>query len=123
MKPYTEGKDMDLGIKSFATVLNGRVFININKTVCVKKIEKSLYRQQRRLSRKYESLKLRKNKEGEATRQNIQKQLLKVQKLHIRLCSLKTDYANKVISELIKTKPEFIKLDEFVHISSSRYKR
>ena len=112
IQPYTEGIGIDLGIKSFATVSTGRVFANINKTVCVKKIEKSLRRQQRRLSRKYESLKVRKNKEGEATRQNIQKQLLKVQKLHVRLCSLRTDYVNKVISELVKTKPEFINIED-----------
>ena len=111
-KPYTEGIGIDLGIKSFATVSNGRVFVNINKTVCIRKIEKSLYRQQRRLSRKYESLKLRKNKEGEATRQNIRKQLLKVQKLHVRLCNIRTDYVNKVINELVKTKPEFINIED-----------
>lgn len=111
-KPYTEGIGIDLGIKSFATVSTGRVFDNINKTVCVKKIEKSLRRQQRRLSRKYESLKLRKNKEGEATRQNIRKQLLKVQKLHVRLYNIRTDYVNKVISELVKTKPEFINIED-----------
>jgi putative transposase len=40
--------------------------------------------EQRILSRKYESFKFRKNKEkGEATRQNIQKQIAKVQKYHL----------------------------------------
>ena len=111
-KPYTEGIGVDLGIKSFATVSNGRVFANINKTVCVRKTEKSLRREQRRLSRKYESLKSRKNKEGGATRQNIQKQLLKVQKLHVRLYNIRTDYVNKVISELVKTKPKFINIED-----------
>lgn len=111
-KPYTEGIGVDLGIKSFATVSNGKVFANINKTICVRKTEKSLRREQRRLSRKYESLKSRKNKEGGATRQNIQKQLLKVQKLHVRLYNIRTDYVNKVISELVKTKPKFINIED-----------
>ena len=56
---------------------------NINKTKKVKELEKKLKREQRKLSRKYESLKLRNKKEkGEAARQNIQKQIVKVQKLH-----------------------------------------
>jgi hypothetical protein len=50
--------------------------------------EKKLKREQRKLSRKYENLKLRNKKmKGEATRQNIQKQVVKVQKLHQKLAN------------------------------------
>ncbi len=74
------------------------------------KAEKKLKREQRKLSRKYESLKLRNKKEkGEATRQNIQKQIVKVQKLHQRLTNIRTDYINKTVNELIKQKPSFIR--------------
>lgn len=46
----------------------------------IKPTEEQLTREQRKLSRKYEGLKLRnKNEKGEATRQNIQKQVVKVQ--------------------------------------------
>lgn len=51
------------------------------------------------------------NLKGVATRQNIRKQRLKVQKLHHRLDCIRTDYINKVISELVKTKPEWITLE------------
>ena len=69
-------------------------------------------RQQRKLSRKYESLKKLPNYlKGEATRQNIRKQTLKVQKLHHRLDCIRTDYISKVISELVKTKPVWITLE------------
>ena len=70
-----EGLWIDLGIKEFAICSNGNKFKNINETSTVKKVEKKLKREQRKLSRKYESLKIRnKNiKEGRATRQNIQK--------------------------------------------------
>ena len=79
------GLGIDLGIKEFAVISNGMVKKNINKTRTVKKLEKKLKREQRCLSRKYEDLKKRNNKEkGDATRQNIQKQVLKVQKLHHR---------------------------------------
>jgi putative transposase len=69
----------------------GKPYKNINKTKKVKRLEKKLKRQQKRLSRKYESLKvISKNiKEGEATKQNITKQVVKVQKLHQRLTNIR----------------------------------
>ena len=83
-KPTNEGIGIDVGIKDFAICSDGTKFKNVNKTSTVKKVEKKLKREQRKLSRKYESLKIRnKNiEEGRATRQNIQKQVVKVQKLH-----------------------------------------
>ena len=49
---------------------------------------------------------------GETTRQNIQKQKLKVQKLHQRLDNIRTNYINNVISELVKTKPMWITIED-----------
>jgi transposase, IS605 OrfB family, central region len=112
-KPYSEGIGVDLGLKDFAICNNGLSKKNINKTKTVKKEEKKLKREQRKLSRKYESLKLRNKKEkGEATRQNIQKQIVKVQKLHQRLTNIRTDYINKTVNELIKQKPSFITIED-----------
>lgn len=87
LKPTNEGIGIDLGIKDFVVCSDGTIFKNINKTSTVKKVEKKLKREQRKLSRKYESLKMRnKNiEEGRATQRNIQKQVVKVQKLHQRL--------------------------------------
>lgn len=106
------GIGIDLGIKDFAICSNGKTYKNINKTVRIRKLEKSLKRQQRKLSRKYESLrKSTNNLKGVATRQNIHKQKLKVQRRHRRLDCIRTDYINKVISELVKTKPKWITLE------------
>ncbi|WP_415279429.1 RNA-guided endonuclease InsQ/TnpB family protein [Clostridium perfringens] len=109
-----EGVGIDLGIKEFAVCSDGIKFKNINKTSTVKKVEKKLKREQRKLSRKYESLKIRnKNiKEGRATRQNIQKQVVKVQKLHQRLTNIRTDYINKIVSSIIKQKPSYITIED-----------
>jgi len=99
------GPGIGLGIKEFAVLGNGDVYKNINKTAGVKKAEKQLKREQRRLSRKYGSLnKQNKKQKGEAARQNIQKQKLKVQKLHQRLFNIRTDNTSKVISGIVKTK-------------------
>ncbi|MGV1023823.1 RNA-guided endonuclease InsQ/TnpB family protein [Clostridium perfringens] len=109
-----EGVGIDLGIKEFAICSEGNKFKNINKTATIKKIEKKLKREQRKLSRKYESLKIRnKNiKEGRATRQNIQKQIVKVQKLHQRLANIRTDYINKTVFSIIKQKPSYITIED-----------
>ena len=109
-----QGIGIDLGIKDFAVCSNkNKPYKNINKTQKVKKLEKKLLREQKRLSRKYESLKIRNKKEkGEATRQNIQKQIVKVQILHQKLTNIRTDYINKVISSMVRNKPQFIAIED-----------
>ena len=107
------GLGIDLGVKEFAVISDGVIKKNINKTAKLKKLEKKLKRNQRCLSRKYEDLKKRNNKmKGEATRQNIQKQVLKVQKLHHRIDNIRTDYINKTIAEIVKTKPSYITIED-----------
>lgn len=102
-----EGIGIDLGLKNFAIVSNGKTYKNINKTAKLKKLENQLRREQRCLSRKYENL-----KKGETTqRKNIQKQKLKVQKLYHRINNIRTDYINKTIAELVKTKPSYITIE------------
>lgn len=103
-----EGIGIDLGLKDLAIVSNGKIYKNINKSVRIKKLEKRLRREQRCLSRKYENL-----KKGESTqRANIQKQKLKVQKLHHRIDNIRTDYINKTIAEIVKTKPSYITIED-----------
>ena len=103
-----EGIGIDLGLKDFATVSNGKTYKNINKSAKLKKLEKQLIREQRSLSRKYEN-----SQKGESTqRANIQKQKLKVQKLHHRIDNIRTDYINKTIAEIVKTKPSYITIED-----------
>ena len=103
-----EGIGIDLGLKDFAIVSNGKTYRNINKSAGLKKLEKQLIREQRNLSRKYENL-----KKGESTqRANIQKQKLKVQKLHHKMDNIRTDYINKTIAEIVKTKPSYITIED-----------
>ena len=109
-KPFCdsgEGIGIDLGLKDFAIVSNGKTYKNINKSAKLKKLEKQLRRAQRCLSRKYENL-----KKGESTQKNIQKQRLKVQKLYQRIDNIRTDYMNKTIAEIVKTKPSYITIED-----------
>ena len=109
--PETDGIGVDLGIQAFATVSDERVFENINKTDEVGRLQKRLRREQRKLSRKYGSFQER-NLKGGATRQNIQKQRLTVQQIYYRLDCIRTDFINKAIAELVKTKPSYIALED-----------
>ncbi len=105
---YSEGIGIDLGLKDFAILSNGKKYKNINKSARLKKLEKQLIREQRCLSRKYENL-----KKGESTQKaNIQKQRLKVQKLHHRIDNIRTDHINKTIAEIVKTKPSYITIED-----------
>ena len=104
----SEGIGIDLGLKDFAIVSNGKTYKNINKSAKLRKLEKKLIREQRSLSRKYENL-----KKGESTqKRNIQKQRLKIQKLHHRIDNIRTDYINKIIAEIVKTKPSHITIED-----------
>lgn len=101
------GIGIDLGLKDFAICSDGSIYQNINKTNNIRKIEKKLKREQRKLSRKIISI-----KKGESTQKNFVKQKLKVQKLYQRLTNIRTDYLNKTINSIVKTKPSFIVIED-----------
>lgn len=101
------GIGIDLGLKDFAICSDGFIYKNINKTNNIRKIEKRLKREQRKLSRKIISI-----KKGESTQKNFVKQKLKVQKLYQRLTNIRTDYLNKTINSIVKTKPSFIVIED-----------
>lgn len=104
---FTDGIGIDLGIKNFAVISNGKVYSNINKSSKIKKLEKKLRREQRCLSRKYEY-----KKKFNSTEKNLQKQIIKVQKIYCRIGNIRKDYINKTIAEIVKTKPSFIAIED-----------
>ena len=106
-KPNNQGIGIDLGIKDLAICSDKQAFANINKSKEVKRLEKKLKREQRSLSRMYEN-----KKKGESTQKNIQKQKRKVQRIHHRLDNIRTDYINKTIAEMVKTKPSYITIED-----------
>lgn len=108
-KATGKGIGIDLGLKSLAITSSGEAYNNINKTAKLKKLEKKLKREQRSLSRKFENAK--KQKRG-GSYSNIEKQKLKVQKLHQRIDNIRTDHINKAVSEIVKTKPSYITVED-----------
>jgi len=108
----TAGLGIDLGIRDFAVRSDGEVHENINKTVEVKKLEKKMKREQRSLSRKYENLKKRGEKSAAQKRANIDKNILRVQKLHKKLADIRLEYVKSVVIDMVRTKPQYITIED-----------
>ena len=92
----TNGVGIDLGIKDLAICSNGKVYKNINKDIKIKKKEKQLRREQKSLSRKL----LKKIKGGESA--NIKKNIIRVQRLHMKLSNIRIEYVRWVVNSIIK---------------------
>ena len=107
----TEGIGIDLGIKDLAICSNGNIFKNINKTSKVKKLEKKLKREQRALSRKLEN---KKHKKGGANEKsvNIKKNIIRVQKIHLKLSNIRQEYIKYIVNSLVKLNPQFISIED-----------
>lgn len=106
----SEGIGIDLGIKSFAVVSDGRNYPNINYTGRMRRLKRRLRREQRKFSRK-----LRHRKEETAakkTRSNLDKQRLKVQRAHMRMTNKRHDCIKKAVHEITSTQPEFITIED-----------
>ena len=104
---YNNGIGIDLGIKEFAVLSTGKSYKNINKSKIVRNTEKRLKREQKRFSKKYEN-----KKKGVATLdRNIHKKISKIQKIYYRLSCIRTDYINKIVNEVVKTKPRFVTIE------------
>jgi len=90
---------VDLGIKSFATVSDGTVIPNINKS----KKSKSVYRKI-----KYFQRKLNRCKKGSKNRIKVVK---KLQLLHRKLRCIRSNHIHQATTMLVKTKPAKIVIE------------
>lgn len=110
-KKITDGEiiGIDLGLKELATCSNGLVIYNISKSKRYKKLEKRLKRQQRQMSRSLE-----RNKIGKkfVKTKNYEKYKRRHLKTRIKMNNLKTDYFNKSIVDIMKTKCSTIVLED-----------
>ena len=107
--PSNEGIGIDLGIKDLAICSDGSTYKNINKSQKVKKLEKRKRRLQRSVSRKYE-----KNKKGGSycKTSNIIKREKELLKLNHRLTNIRQNYLHQTTTEIVKTKPSFICMED-----------
>ncbi|KSV60551.1 RNA-guided endonuclease InsQ/TnpB family protein [Acetivibrio ethanolgignens] len=107
--PSNEGVGIDLGIKALAICSDEHKYQNINKTQRIKKLEKRKRRLQRSISRKYEN-----NKKGVSycKTSNIIKRENELLKLNHRLANIRQNYLHQTTTEIVKTKPSYIVLED-----------
>ena len=110
----SESIGIDIGVKSFAVVSDGRNYPNINKSERARKLVKRLKREQRKFSRKAHQLKLRKEETAskKCKRSNLDKQRLKVQRAYMKLVNKRHDYINKTVHEIVSARPEYIAIED-----------
>jgi len=104
-----ESVGIDLGIKDLAICSNfEKPYKNINKTIRVKRIEKKLRRLQHKASKKYL---INKKEKCYCKTNNIIKLEKSIRKLYKKLDNVKTDYIQKVTTEIVKAKPSRIVME------------
>lgn len=118
---------IDFGLKD-QFITEDRTIPSINRSLRIKKLEKRLRREQRKLSRKYEANMVEKvyyksgAKKGQLKSykwlkplsecKNFQKQKLKAARLHERLTRIRTDYNRKALRSLVlERKPSSITIE------------
>lgn len=109
---------IDVGIKKLAVCSDGEYKKNINKSKTVKRIEKKLKREQRKLSRKLEANIKSYGKNRKPIykiplrdRKNIQKQNQVIRNLHKKLNNIRTNHLHQCSNEIVKTKPSQIVME------------
>jgi putative transposase len=110
---------IDLGVKDLAILSNNMKFKNINKTHTVKKLEKKLKRLQRQISKKY----LKNKKGGRYLKtNNIKKLEIRLKKLYRKLKNIRLDYTHKVTTQIVKTKPCKVVMEDLSIINMMKNK-
>lgn len=109
---------IDVGIKELAVCSDGAVKKNINKTKEVKRLERKLKREQRKLTRKIEANIIGHTKNRTPLYQkplkslkNVQKQNAKIRMIYKRLTDIRTNHLHQASTEIVKTKPSRIVME------------
>ena len=111
IKDKSKALGIDLGIKYFAVCSNGNIYKNINKTNKIKKLEKKSKREQRALSRKLKNKKLKKEDANNKSA-NIKKNIIRIQKVNLKLSNIRQEYIRYIVNSLVKLNPQFISIED-----------
>ena len=113
-KAQSESIGIDLGVKTFAVISDGKNYPNINKSEHARNLTRRLKREQRKFSRKIHKLKQRKEETAnkKCKRSNLDKQRLKVQRAYVKLVNKRHDYINKTVHEIVSARPEAITIED-----------
>lgn len=104
---------VDLGIEKFATLSDGRIIPNFNKTSKhLLFLERKLKRLNRKAARQLDQWKSRRKKDSHATRKNLNKTYDEIRKVNYRLDCLRSQFIFDAIHEVTRTKPSYIVIED-----------
>lgn len=108
---------IDVGIKTLATLSDGRVYANMNKEERVRKQEKRIKREQRKLSRIY------RQNGGDKTTAGYRKQKSKLKRAHRRLKNMRATYNHEVAKDIVSSRPKMIVVEDLAvsNLMKNRY--
>lgn len=110
-----ESLGIDVGIENLAILSNGELYRNINKSTNIKRLERKLKREKRKLSRKRYSNTVGYSDKGKPIYRkplskcsNYTKQRKVVRDLYKRIRDVRQNYLHQTTSEIVKSKPSRI---------------
>ena len=105
---YTDGIGIDLGIKTLATISDGKIVPNIKTFRRFRILNKRLKRLQRKVSRKYVI--------NKCNKYNKTKNIIKLEKqiklIYRSIKNIRINHIRKFVSELVKKQPQFIAIED-----------
>lgn len=101
---------IDLGIKDFAVLSNGKIYKNINKTAKVKRLKRKLKIKQKKLSKKI--LIAKKENRKLSNCKNFLKLKNQIRLIHRKLSNIRLNYLHQITSKIVKTKPSKIVIED-----------
>jgi len=110
-EPSGEGLGIDLNINNFATVSDGVVFNNINRTDSIRNEKKRLLKYQKRIHKFVRKKGGYLSKEKKYYGNKYKKLLHNIDSAYYRMQNIRSDYLNKCVSTVIKKNPRYIALE------------
>ena len=107
-KIQSESIGIDLGLKTFATCSNNKIFLKPD----VSKIKKKLKRLQRKASKRYLEMKQQKKDFNKDKSKRLKKLELKILKLHKQISNILDNNLHQITSSLIKSNPKSIVIED-----------
>ena len=107
-KLQSESIGIDLGLKTFATCSNNKVFLKPD----VSKIKKKLKRLQRKASKRHLEMKQQKKDFNKDKSKRLKKLELKILKLHKQISNILDNNLHQITSSLIKSNPKSIVIED-----------
>ena len=122
VKEYNEGIGIDLNVTNFATISDGTVFDNINKSKNMVHLRRKLHRKKLSLGRKNRAYRVREGivdntmvnmiSESSTTKSNYFKNRSEIEAIYHRMNCIRNDYIRQCINQIVNKNPKFVAVED-----------